>query len=229
VTTSDEAFVTPTFRDRMRQFCPPWLRTGWAEKYLYSFGLVCDAFGDALTAGVKFRYPGYYAPDSLAVIGRERRISRGLSEPDATYAERLTPWLEGHRHRGGPYAMLAMIFAYYAPNNFPIALIYRNGRRFDMDAAGVITRSDSSFSPDSRPEQWARWWLFYYTPIFASPTPEEVAELRLIPNEWNAAHCQGKLVVLPPGAELWNFPTGDVWDDIGKLWDIPGAVTIDIH
>jgi hypothetical protein len=36
-------------------------------------------------------------------------------------------------------------------------------------------------------------------------------------------------VVLAPGGELWNFPTGDVWDDLGKLWDIPGAVTIDIH
>lgn len=231
---ADEVFVTPTHRDLMRQICPPWLQTGNNEKFLYAVGLAVDTFGDALLAALKLRFPAYYSPDSLAVIGRERLIARGLTEPDEIYATRLIRWLDDHSTRGGPYAMLAQLHAYYAPHNFTADLVYRNGRYFHVDTNGVVTRGDlPTFSPDDRPEQWARWWLFAYTDELVDPTPEQIAEIRLIPAQWNAAHCQGTIVVLSgdqgagTGAELWNFPIGHVWNEPGN-WNTPPAIFITV-
>lgn len=212
---------TRTFRDRIRRACPPWLQIGWNEKLLYSFGAQIDAFADALVAGVKMRFPNVYSPESLPLIGRERRIARGLLEDDATYATRLTRWLDDHRVRGGPYAMLAQLHAYYFGNEFPIELVYRSGRRYSMDVDGNVVRDDIVFTPDGNPAQWARWWLFMYTDSYALPLSDaDTADIARIPTEWNAAHCFGTVVLLASSAELWDYPLGEVWNDAG-VWDPP--------
>lgn len=227
MSTSDEKFVTPTFRDLMRQFSPPWLRTGNAEKYLYAPGYVVDTLGDALLAGVKMRFPGYYSMSSLSVIGRERVIARGLIEDDATYAARLVRWLDDHSTRGGPYALLEQLYAYFAPNNFPITLVYQNHRAFTMDADGVITMGTSPFAPDTNSARWARWSLIYETDAFTPATPAVIESLRLVPAAWNAGHCQGNIYVLGTGAELWDWPTDHVWDESG-VWDTADPTSIPI-
>lgn len=217
--------TTLTFRDMIRKISPPWLQRGRAERFLYALGVQIDAFGDALTAGVKSRFPLYYSNDSLAMIGRERRISRGLSEPEATYGKRLQRWLDDHRGRGGPYALLAQLHAYFAPNNFAIDLIYRNGRRFRMSADGTITRDTvQNFTPDANPAQWARYWLFFYTDAYPAPISTSTrADLRLVPHEWNAAHCLGTIVIFPTGSEMWNFPLDHAWNEPGT-WNTGGSV-----
>lgn len=217
--------TTLTFRDRIRQLSPPWLQRGWAEKLLYAYAVQLDAFADALNAGVKLRFPGLYSMESLGLIGRERRISRGLLETDATYAARLPRWLDDHRRRGGPYAMLAQLHAYYSPSTFHTELIYRSGRRFTMQPDGSVTRDDVVWNPDGNPAQWARWWLFLYTDDYLPPlTAQQIADIRLIPTEWNAAHCFGTVVVFPTGAELWDFPNGHTWDESG-VWDTADTVS----
>lgn len=217
---------TRTFRDRIRMVSPPWLQHGWAEKLLFAIGIQIDAFADALVAGVKMRFPNYYSAESLPVIGRERRIARGLLEDDATYASRLTRWLDDHRRRGGPYAMLAQLHAYYHPNNFPIQLIYRSGRRYSMDADGAVVRDDISFHPDGDAARWARWWLIMEADAYTPPIDDQDrADLALIPTEWNAAHCTGTVIVLPTGGELWDYPPGHVWDESG-VWDTPDVVSV---
>jgi hypothetical protein len=215
---------TRTYRDRMRKVSPPWLQRGWNEKLLYGFGVVIDSFADALIAGVKMRFPNYYSPESLPLIGRERRIARGLIEDDATYASRLTRWLDDHRRRGGPYAMLAQLHAYFAPNNFTAQLVYRSGRRFSMDTGGNVTRDDIPWSPDAMPTKWARWWLFIFTDAYTPPlTDQEKADVALIPTEWNAAHCFGTIVLLPTGAEIIDSP-GTI-DQPGTIdTTVPGIV-----
>lgn len=207
-----------TFRDRIAMFVPPWLQLGNNAKLLYAILVQVDAMGDALAAGVRMRFPGSYSPESLSLIGRERRIARGAAEPDDTYAARLRRWLVDHSTRGGPYALLAQIHAFYAPNAFPVDLVYRNGRRYRMDASGAITRDTINFQPDNRPEQWARWWLFYWTDAYPAPLSEaQLAELRLVPREWNAAHALGKLFVMPTGAELINYPPGHHVNESGTI------------
>lgn len=215
--------MSTTFRDRLRNlWTPPWLRNGNAEKFLYAMGVQVDMLGEALVAGIKSRFPGLYSDESLPVIGRERRIARGPAETSATYAVRLRRWLDDHRLRGGPYAMLAQLYAYHAPNNFDVALVYRNGRRFLMDAAGAITTDVVAFHPDTYPLQWARWWLFMSVPSLALPlTSQEEASYKLVPRQWNAAHTQGTLMLLGSGAELWNYPLGHVWNESGT-WNTSG-------
>lgn len=214
-----------TFRDRLKRIVPGWLRTRRTERLLYSIGLQIDAIGDATIAGVKLRFPGYYSDESLPIIGRERRIRRGRAESNSTYAARLARWLTDHRLRGGPYALLAQVHAHYAPNNFPVELIYRSGRTYAMDVHGNVTREDRDFNstnavtfPDTEPERWARWWLIYYWPdalpdvgTWSEPgtpwgdpttlwgyviTPDEIEDLRLTPREWNAAHAVGRVVLI---------------------------------
>lgn len=223
------AELVQTFRDSVKRVSPPWLQRDIAEKLLYSIGLQADAFGDAVVAAVKLRFPNYYSNESLPLLGRERRISRGPTEADATYAPRLNRWLTDHQRRGGPYALLAQLYAYFAPANFPIQLVYASGRRFSMDSAGVVTRDDIVWAPDADTARWARWWLFYFTDAYPSPTADEIAELRRVPKEWNAAHCLGTIVIFPSDAELWDFPPGHTWDESGT-WDTTGtSITIDVE
>lgn len=217
--------TTRTYRDRIRRAVPPWLQHGWAEKFLYAFGVQVDAFADALVAGVKMRFPNLYSAESLPLIGRERRIARGLVEDSAAYATRLRRWLDDHRLRGGPYAMLAQLYAYFYPNNFSVELIYRSGRRFSMDTSGNVTRDDvSGWHPDDVPAQWARWWLLMFTDTYPMPlTAEARQDIALIPTEWNAAHCTGTIIVIGTGGELWDYPHGHTWDETGT-WDTPDVV-----
>jgi hypothetical protein len=206
-----------TYRDTIRKISPPWLQNGLAEKILYALAVQIDAFGDALTAGVKQRFPGLYSDESLPLIGRERRIRRGRTETTSNYAGRLNRWLTDHPRRGGPYAMLAQLFAHFAPNTFPIDLIYYSGRRYQMDVNGNVVRNDLAWFPDDDAAHWARYWLFFYTDAFPSPSAEEIADLKLIPREWTAAHALGYIVVFPAGAELINFPPGHLINEPGTI------------
>jgi hypothetical protein len=221
-----------TFRDKLRQVVPPWLRRGTAGDLLFAIGVHIDALADGLVDGVKSRFPGVYSMDSLPYLGRERRIPRGPNESNVTYADRITRWLTDHQTRGGPYAMLAQLFAYWQPNPFAIELVYISGRRFSLDTDGVVTRDDISWNGESNPAHWAQWWLFYHWPnvvpddglwgdagdygdggVWGSGlTPAEVRDVRLVPTVWNAAHPFGTIFLLhDPDVFLWDYPVR-TWD-----------------
>jgi hypothetical protein len=217
-----------TNRDTILAKAPPWLTRGLGGKLLYTIGLHLDGFTDAAVAGVKLRFPGLYSNESLPYLGRDRRIRRGVDEANENYAARLTRWLDDHRKRGGPYALLAQLFAYYAPNNVAISVVYRSGRRYSMDVNGTITRDDVSWDIDGEPEKWARWWLVFDAAV-APPPPRtwggglkwgqwvwgsgltwtEIQTYRVIPREWGNGHSFGYIKVRGPGNRLWGF--GSKW------------------
>lgn len=225
-----------TFRDALREISPRWLKKGLAEKILYSFGIHMDLVGDAAIDGVKKRFPLLLdAVDALGLTGRSRKIARGPNETDVSYANRLIPWLDHHKTRGGPYAMLRQLAAFWAPTPFTIDLVYESGKRFHMPAGGNI--AIGSGSPwDGDTTHWARWWLIYDWPGSAAPdglwsdpgvwddngtwdsdlTIAEVAEIRLVPSEWNAAHTRGFITLRLLGAPTWDVPA-DTWAD-GGVW-----------
>lgn len=236
-----------TFRDTIKKLVPWWLRRGVAEKILYAIAVQWDALMDALVAGVMMRFPGAYSPESLPLLSRERRILRGRNESDEVHANRLKFWLDDHALRGGPYGLLGQLRGHFAAAPFPIQLVYYSGRRFSMDVDGVVTRDDIDWSPDANAAKWARWWLFYEwpTPIAddglwgdagtygdggvwgSGLTVAEVTDLKAVPREWNAAHAIGRLVLLPPGAELWGYPEG-TWGDGEATWGEAAPIQIGI-
>ncbi len=251
VPTAPAGAVVPveTYRDTQRLSGPTWLQTGQNEKLMYAFGVHMDGFVDALVAAVKMRFAGYYSAESLPTIGRERRIRRGRSESDGVYAVRLRRWLDDHPRRGGPYAMLAQLFAHYAPDNFRIDLVYKSQRRFSMDNAGDVVRDDLG-TGTSTEAAWAYWTLFYFWPVLPSPatvywgdvgrtwgdgfvwgsslTVNEVVDLRLIPREWNAAHCFGEICLLTADVLLWGYPE-HTWGEVGLLWGSAEPVRLSVE
>jgi hypothetical protein len=246
-------FEALNFRDLAKKISPAWLRTGIAEKLMYTIGLYFDALVELTDAAVRIRFPGDYGYESLPYLSRERGIRQGIGESNASFALRLNEWFETHKDRGGPYPMLEQIWHHYkdSPDGaFPVHLVYTSGARFDMGTDGVITRDADSFSTGLGPDDWAHWWLVYErpTPIADEGTwgdpgtwtdggvwgsalsPEEVTDLRLIPTEWNNAYCLGHLVVLSPGQALWGVPE-ELWGS-GGTWGEgtdSALVTVDIE
>lgn len=220
-----------TFRDLIRRRSPVWLRGGTAEKVLFAVGVHLDGLIDAMVASVKMRFPGYYSDESLPFESRQRGIYRGRHETAESFAGRLIGWWDAHRRRGNPYELLRQIHAHFAPNNFPIELVYASGRRFSMAPDGTITWDHVAWVPPGDPGQSARWWLFYHHPPFAvSPgswndgttawsagqvwgsglSPADVADLKLIPVSWGNAESIGHLVLLDDG-ESWDTYEPGEW------------------
>jgi hypothetical protein len=242
--------ATPTlymFRNMARELSPWWLRQGIALRLIYALALHLDVILQMAVEAVRRRYPGLDSHDSLPLIGSERRITRGRNESDATYAARVMRWLDDHRLRGGPYAMLRQIYAHFAAAPFLITLRYYSGRQYAMDLDGNVVRSDVSWLPDAASNRWARWWLFYDWPASVvdegawgdlgnwgdggtwgtSLTVEEVEDIRVVPRQWNAGHIiKGRIVLSEGTTELWGAP-GD-WGDPG-WWGPENYAAIDVQ
>lgn len=242
--------MVKTFRDALRDKVPRWLQRGNAQRLLYAIGVHLDAFADAITDGVKQRFPNVYSGDALPELGRERRIRRGRTETNPVYASRLVRWLDDHRRRGGPYALLAQLHAHFAPANFPIDLLYYPSPllggaavRFRMDVDGNVTRDTVEWLPDADAEHWARWWLFYFWPDPIGddgvwddpgewdPDPDEI----IPPGVWDSELTLAEVEALRLVPREWNAahpfgtvvllsPGTELWDYPEGTWDEPGGV-----
>lgn len=224
--TETKAVTVTTYRDLVRRLSPTWLQTGRGQALMYSIAAQIDTLGDLLIGGIKLRFPGVYSYDSLPYLSRDRRIRRGRNEASATFATRLQRWLTDHRRRGSGVALLQQLFIHYAPDNFPIDLVYQNGRRYRMDTSGNITRDMITVLPNA---QWARWTLYYFTDQFPDPlTDDDRADLLLIPKEWIAAHAIGKILLMRTGSELWDYHVPPrTWDNASH-WDKPAVTTVTV-
>lgn len=149
----------------LRRFTPPWLQRTHGARFLEGCADVVDQLTERTIQSVKIRFPGAppRAPDpaALALTGRERRIRRGPSESDSVYAGRLQGWWDAHRTRGGPYALLSQMYAYFRDYaRVPTAVVYHSGTRLSMDVAGDVTRDTIVWNADGT-DQWARIWIFF--------------------------------------------------------------------
>lgn len=220
-----------TFRDTILRIVPPWLRRGTAAKILYSCAIMLDALGDALVSGVKLRFPGVYSPESLALIGRDRQISRGRLESNDNYAARLIRWWDDHRVRGNAYALFRQLRGHFSPIEFTVEVVYRSGTRITFDADGETVTYDTvaAFNPDG-PDgywleaYWSRVWVYLHWPVEVADdgiwddpgvwddggvwdselTSQEVDDIRGVIRDWSAAHVRHTHVVLklPSTAEI---------------------------
>jgi hypothetical protein len=185
---------------------PPWLRRAIGGPFMRALGGVFDNLLDRTTQSVLARFPGSYA-DVLPHLGRDRKIRRGPGESDDTYASRLRRWIIDHKTRGGPYALLAQLYAFFAVDPTTTALVYTSGSRYQMDLDGVITRDVIGWTGGGDPEKWAQAWLFFDADGCPCVNDLEVAQYLQIPRDWNAGHMLPiEVVILWEGASLIGYP-----------------------
>lgn len=223
------------------RIAPPWLMRRRGGAILGAFCDVLDDVLDFTAYGVRARFPGdwldpfpmpipYLASDSLSVVGRERRISRGPNEADDVYASRLRRWLVDHQRRGNPIAMLRQLEAFWVSAPKRISLRYARGTwwtldpdTLDADGNATITRSTHTSNAD--PARWARMSVVYE--LDADPgslSATDVDNFTRIPREWTAGHVLMQVVLLwSPGA-MWG--DGHEWGD-GTEWGGGGTVLYD--
>lgn len=153
--------LPPLYTKLLLDTVPPWLTRIVGEKYMRSLGERIDALVTRVAQGVRHRFPGDIDESSLGTIGRERRIRRGPEEPPASYARRLRKWWDAHRRRGGPYALLGQLHAYFADlHDLPrIDVVATSGNRHwvaqgvaDIDASAAITHDSVDWDP--HPSTW---------------------------------------------------------------------------
>jgi len=218
------------FRAKIMDYVPAWLRSGEAEKLLYTLGLHMDALSHQAAEAIRHRFPNLEGSESLKYLGYDRKIIRGRTETDAVYSSRMQGWRQAHRMRGNAISLLRQVHAHYAPNNFPVELVYHTGKRFSMDIAGDIVIDYLTTGVDwgaTEPTKWARWYMFYHWPVALPASNEwdaflwddgtcwdcsldsvEVSDIRQIPESWNAAHANGKIILLNPGEDYLDYTWG---------------------
>lgn len=159
-------------RDVARVFFPPEMRdrllagliNGW--KYIYSFLVMGDLLVQFAIEGVKAKFPGYCPSEALPLIGRDRRIRRGLAETDESYAARLIGWLAAWRRAGSAYAILDQLAAHLGTPAGTIRLVNANGTWWTRNPDGTrerhVTLPTKNWDWDGHSELWARFWVVLY-------------------------------------------------------------------
>lgn len=88
---------------------------GVAERLLYSLTLGSDVTLEKVTEAVTMRFPGKGDASALPYSGAERMIARGPYETDASYAARLTVWLDLWSHAGQARGVVNALAGYLTP------------------------------------------------------------------------------------------------------------------
>jgi hypothetical protein len=179
-----------SYFESFQKLMPSWLSSTTAA----SLSLLVDDYLARTKLALISRFP-LYAPDekALAAMGRDRKIVRGINEPAASYAARLSRSFTDHRTRGNPYAMLEQLQAYLqAP--CVVRTVDRRGNWYSIDGDGLrsasIDTGNWDWDGDSLSE-WARFWVIIY-PV-GGTTP------------WAPSGLWGDAALWTDG--LWGHPT----------------------
>lgn len=158
-------------RDAVRRLIPPWMRDRVAAgfttgfKYIYVFGLMCDLLIQFALEGIRAKFPSLAPSEALSVIGRDRRIRRGLAESDASFLARLLLWLDSWRRAGSAYAMLEQLKAYLGVAG-TIRIVNANGTWWTLKLDGTferkVTLPTKNWNWDNNAALWARFWVVLY-------------------------------------------------------------------
>lgn len=163
--------MTPVpFRARFKRFLPSWLAEGEGEALWWSMSVMIDAFLQRTYDGLRARFPTYAPTDALRYISRDRKIVRGIGETDAEFAERLIRWLDDHKVRGNPFALMEQLQAYCRTGDpdymVRVRTVDRRGNWYTIDRDGTrsVTLDSGNWSWDAlaASPSWARFWVIIY-------------------------------------------------------------------
>lgn len=232
------------FRRAFYKLLPSWLTTGEGELVDYSLGVIKDAFLERLKLGRDARFPAYAPPDALTYLGRDRKIVRGINEPAASYAVRLQRWLDDHRVRGNPFALMMQLRAYMQAD-CKIRTVDRAGNWYTIEENGTrsVNLALGNWNWDGAAATlWSRFWVIIYPiggtdpwapsvgdaggaswpvggTIGTTATPDQVASVRSIIRDWKPAGTTCEWIITAFDAASFNplgLPEPDgTWDWFG--------------
>lgn len=140
---------------------PSWL----ASEVAASLALLVDDFAARARLALLARFPAY-APDdaAFAAMGRDRLIVRGINEPSAAYAARLSTAFDDHKQRGNPFALLRQLRAYLQADCI-VRTVDRRGNWYSIAADGTETTNINAANwnwDGGAASAWARFWVIIY-------------------------------------------------------------------
>jgi hypothetical protein len=163
--------MASTFRATRYLTAPRWLTDGEGGVVGYALDLIKDALAERLYQGLMVRFPQQdpdgtpAADDALTIMGRERRVVRGLSETSTEYAVRLKSWLDDRRLAGTPYMLMQKLAEYLGPLA-SFRTVDDRGNWYSRSALGVETallkQENWDWSGDPVGERWSRFWVIIY-------------------------------------------------------------------
>lgn len=166
------------------------------NRVLYAMALVLDALSQRQSMGTAAKFPSYAPADALPLIGRDRLIIRGPDESQANYELRLQRYLDDHRVRGNPWALMEQVRGYLSPHAVRCRTVDEHGnwRTIDRDGTRTVNKA-TAWNWDGSPltQAWGRFWLIIQPTIGGEP--------------WT------------PGPD-WGDPTlwGGAWGTPGYTW-----------
>lgn len=153
------------FRNLFYHLAPRWLVEGEGEQVWYSLTATMDIWTERLRQGLYARFPEFAPDDALSALGRDRRIVRGRNESAESYARRLLRFLDDHRVRGNPFALMDQLRAYIG-KNVRIRTVDARGNWFTRNADGTrsFALAKGNWDWDGSPAtSWSRFWVIVYS------------------------------------------------------------------
>jgi hypothetical protein len=208
--------------DKLESTLPGWMldRSHWLQLGA-SVALVLDALIEGVFDGVLGALPGqiddlpflggFAGTDGLPLIGRDRRIPRGLQETPGVYAAGLRDWHNIHRRAGLAFGFLSQVRRVLGPSFPRVRLVSSAGIWHTIEADGTLKLHTTQGTG------------FTITPLGVS-TPLTTAAH---PWDWNGLDelFQAWLIIYVPITGLVTDDEG-TWNDGQAFWGDGGRIGI---
>jgi hypothetical protein len=195
-----------TYRDiQVDDTLVAWLRGDAGSRLLFSMGIQLDGLAEQFRLAQLQRFPEYSFPEALQYQGRDRRLFRGLSETDDSYASRLTQARATWKFAGNAPTLLRQLWALLTPGETVRIRYVVNGYTDETASAGT---------------QFTDWWTIDDTGL---------SHLRVDPSNWDwdgdgaiGYGKQARFWIIIYRSDLtpavWGTPPPDLWGEAGWYW-----------
>lgn len=158
---------------------PPWLSTGYGEKYLYTLQLCTDLLMDKMEQAILIRLPGQGDVSQLPYLSYDRQLIQGTAESNANFIIRLQNFLDAWALAGSKRGILAELQAYIqnlqpgvgatmpemtiVSGSWPTVAVW--DQLYIGSTIGEIptktTQFPSNFNWDNKHNSWRSWLIFF--------------------------------------------------------------------
>lgn len=193
---------------------PTFLTTPAAQALLGGMGGVKDALADRAKMAAQVGMPLVAPTDALPKLGVERSIPRGLTESDASYAQRLTGAWTTWPFAGTAFGLLTAFFQTGYTN---VVLAQPNGGTFyTLDSGGNLVRDvRPSWTPTSVGDSfWSRFDVIFPSPLppswisggVPSSSSGEANLIRLLISQWKPAYATCYRIIILTAGRILGYP-----------------------